>query len=117
MNRKRAFMHFAAGAGIGAFLLLGVAAVKAIRILDEPPARIVTVDFDRLAAARVQAGGVDRQDLMHDAMRYGARISRLLRGMADEEHLVILPRTAVVAGAQDITDQVLARIQSTEEQP
>jgi len=103
-------------------LIAGItaAAVQILFLLARPQQtvpEIVTVDFERLAQARAEhvnqtRTNMDQATLLADAKAYGERISNVLRTMANEAHLVILPRNAVAAGTRDITDRVLQRLEA-----
>lgn len=103
-------------------LIAGIvaAAVQILFLLARPQQtvpEIVTVDFERLAQARAEHVNqtkttMDQAALLADARAYGERISEVLRTLASEAHLVILPRNAVAAGTRDITDLVLQRLEA-----
>lgn len=88
---------------IASLLALGMSGVLWWHILRQP--RIVTVDLTGLAD--------EARSRLRDPARIGVfarRLQRELIRMAGEDHLVILPRQAVAAGAPDITERLRRRL-------
>jgi len=84
---------------VASVLALGMSGVLWWHQLRQP--RIVTVDLTGLAD--------EARNRLHDASKIGAFARKLqeeLVRISRDEHLVILPRQAVAAGAPDITERL-----------
>jgi hypothetical protein len=88
---------------VACVLALGMSGVLWWHQLQQP--RIVTVDLTGLAD--------EARSRLHDASKIGAFARKLqeeLVRISRDEHLVILPRQAVAAGAPDITERLRRRL-------
>lgn len=82
-------------------------------ILTAP--RLVTVDVPGLMIAFAKSEAKRTDSLAQqraDVHRFGQQLERVLKDIAEKEHRIIIPQKAVIAGGQDITSAVMARLTS-----
>lgn len=105
---------------LGASLLLAagvaaaVSAVSARMALERVP-RIASVRLAELTAdyvAKAAREHEDRDDAVEAVRSWANRLEEALVRIAARHHVVLLPATAVAAGAQDLTLEVKAAMQA-----
>lgn len=78
-----------------------------------PAPHLVTVDIPGLmmAYAKVEAKRTDSLAQQRaDVHQFSQQLERVLKDIAQREHVIIIPQKAVIAGGKDITQEVTTRL-------
>jgi len=97
------------------FGMLGALIVLFIMEWVKPvPKMIATVDVTRLTQNFIkeeQAKNISQDTLKQDAALFGKQLEKTIKQFAENNHLVLLPKEAVIAGSKDYT-RVIAKAMS-----